>query len=63
MTPGPSHVWLRNDLAALLAALAMTAQAGNSGDYLRGYLAALAAVAMALSISSSDVVDITGGRR
>lgn len=58
MTPGTSHVWLKSDLAAILAALALTA-AGNSPDeYRRGFLAAVAAMAMALGVAPGDVVDI-----
>jgi hypothetical protein len=60
MTVQPSHVWLRSDLAAILAALAATAQANGSGEYQRGFLAALAAVAMALSIAPGDVVALVG---
>lgn len=59
ITIRPSNVFLKPDLAGMLRALAMTAQAaGDDGDFTRGYLAAVATVATALGIPPADVVDL-----
>lgn len=40
-----SDVFLKEDLAGILRALALTTQATNDGEFTRGFRAALAAVA------------------
>jgi hypothetical protein len=57
-----SDVWLKSDLFNILLALARTAQTAG-GDYSRGYSDAIAAVATALGITPSDVVDILDRRQ
>ena len=55
----PSDVFLKSDLAAMLRALAVSAQVtASDGECLRCYLSALATVAVALSIPPADVVDV-----
>ena len=56
-----SDVFLREDLAAIIGALAMTAQAGERGEYTRGFMAALAAMAVALHVAPADVIDPGAG--
>jgi hypothetical protein len=50
-------VFLKADIAAILHALAMTAQAIPPGEWQRGYQAAIAAVAVALGIRSIPPTD------
>lgn len=52
-----SDVFLQADIAAIVKALALTAQAGERGEYTRGFLAGLAAVAVALHVPVGDVID------
>lgn len=47
-----SDVFLKEDVAAILRALALTTQAAHDGEFTRGFRAALAAVAVALNIES-----------
>jgi len=56
-----SEVFLRADLAALLGAIALTADVSSSNDsphaaaYRRGFVAALAAVATGLHIAPGEI--------
>lgn len=53
-----SDVFLKDDIAAILRALALTIETVPPSDYTRGYRAALAAVAVALNIAPSDAESI-----
>jgi hypothetical protein len=53
-----SDVFLREDLAGILAAMAMTVQAVPPGEFRRGYMVALAALATALHVAPADAVDL-----
>jgi hypothetical protein len=53
-----SDVFLREDLAGILAAMAMTVQAVPPGEFRRGYMAALAAMAVAVHVAPGDVIDL-----
>lgn len=58
-----SDVFLKEDIAGILRALALTTQAANDGEFTRGFRAALAAVAVALNIEGDKSPDVGSGSR
>lgn len=56
-----SDVFLKADIAAMLRALTLTAHAvatAEPSDFERGYLTALAAVAVALNMEPADISEV-----
>ena len=52
----PSDVFLKSDIIPILRSIAVTAQMAPDSEYNRGFCAALAVVAISLSIAPADVV-------